>query len=177
MMRFLSVSLLLCGMAVPARAADLATIGCVDTKLDSIARAQALADVTHNLGVVGQRSAYSPSVVTAMREAAAACAKDNGWSPEAERSAALYTLAKISLPVVQQAVSERGLDPSALEAVWLTLPEDHRNKPLVTEDYRYLADSSIPEGPMRTRENGALMRTFFEFESIIQYSSYDFSQA
>ena len=57
------------------------------------------------------------------------------------------------------------------------LPEERRNKPLTNEDYRELADAAIPEGEGRTREAGALLRTFFEFQSILQYASTDFAAA
>lgn len=167
----------LLGCAVPAHAADLATIGCVDGKLDSAVRDQVAADVEKNLADTGQRGSYSPPVVEALKNAAAACAKDNGWAPAAERPAVLYTLAKLSLPVVQKAVADKGLDPAALEALWFALPEEQRNKPLETQTYRDLADAAVPEGDMRTQAMGALVHTFFEFESILQYASVDFAQA
>jgi hypothetical protein len=165
------------GLAVPAQAADLATIGCVGDKIDAATREAVEQDVTRNLGQTGQKNSYSSPVIEAMKAAAAACAKANGWGAGAERPAILYTLAKLSLPVAEKTATERGLDPAALEGVWLNLPEETRNKPLTTESYRELADAAIPEGDQRTRENGALLRTFFEFQSILQYASLDFAAA
>jgi hypothetical protein len=64
-----------------------------------------------------------------------------------------------------------------LETVWLTLPEETRNVPLTTETLRELADAAIPEGEQRTAEMGLLVGRFFQFLSVMQYASYDFSQA
>ena len=83
----------------------------------------------------------------------------------------------VSLPVVQGKVVERGLDPDALEALWLALPEEKRNRPLEAASYRDLADAAVPEGDQRTQEMGVLLHTFFEFESILQYASVDFAAA
>jgi hypothetical protein len=163
--------------AVPARAADLATIGCVGDKIDNGVRERVVQDVERNLGLIGQRSSYSPEVVQAMKDAGAACATEHGWSAPAGRLAILYALARLSLPVVQRVVGDRGLDPAGLEALFLALPEERRNKPLTNDDYRELADAAIPEGEGRTREAGALLRTFFEFQSILQYASTDFAAA
>lgn len=163
--------------AIPAHAADLGTLNCVYDKIDEATRTAIAEDVKHNLALVGQRGSYSDPVMKAMKDAGAACTTENKWSIEAERLAGLYTLAKLSLPTVQQAVTDRGLDPADLEENFLNLPEDVRNKPLATENYRVLADASIPEGPLRTRENGALLHTFFEFESILQYASAQFATA
>lgn len=176
---FRGVLLVLClaGIAVPAEAADLATLGCVEGKLDDATRAQIGKDVIRNLGLIGVRGNYSAAVVDALGKAGAACATENNWPAAAARPAILFTLAKLSLPVVQQVATERGLDASALEALFQALPEETRGKPLAAENYRQLADAAIPEGDGRTREAGALLHTFFEFESILQYASLDFSAA
>jgi hypothetical protein len=176
--RFLpGLILALMAVAAPARAADLATLDCIDARLVTATRDAIAADVERNLQQTGARSSYSPLVVAAVKEAAAACAAESGWSPAAIRLASLYTLAKNSLPTVQRVVRERGLDPSELEALFLALPQDDRNKPLTPEIYRQLADAAIPEGDQRTQQNGELLHTFFEFESILQYASLDFASA
>jgi hypothetical protein len=174
---FLPLALGLAVLAAPASAADLATIGCVGDKIDDGVRARVVQDVERNLGLIGQRSSYSPEVVQAMKDAGTACATEHGWSAPAVRLAILYALARLSLPVVQRVAGERGHDPAGLEALFQALPEERRNKPLTNEDYRALADAAIPEGEGRTREAGALLRTFFEFQSILQYASTDFAAA
>jgi hypothetical protein len=171
------LTLALTAIAAPARAADLATLDCIDAKLVPATRDQLAADVRHNLQQTGERKGYTPLVTAAVKEAAAACATENGWSPAAARLASLYTLAKNSLPAVQRVASERGLDPAELEALFLALPAEQRNKPLTPELYRQLADAAIPEGDLRTQANGELLHTFFEFESILQYASLDFASA
>jgi hypothetical protein len=164
-------------LAGPARAADLATLGCVEGKLGATVREQVAQDVERNLGVTDKRSSYSPPVVQALKDAGAACATEHSWTAAAARPAILFTLAKLSLPVVQRVASERGLDTAELEALFLALPDERRNKPLTNDDYRALADAAVPEGEARTREMGALVRTFFEFQSILQYASLDFAGA
>jgi hypothetical protein len=177
MRKILLLAFCIAGSAAPAQAADLSTLGCVEAKLDDATRVQIGKDVTRNLGLIGIRGSYSQSVTDAISKAATACTTENSWSPTAARLASLYTLAKLSLPVVQQVATERGMDASALEALFQGLPEETRNKPLGPESYRQLADSAIPDGDGRTREAGALLHTFFEFESILQYASLDFSAA
>lgn len=173
----LPLALSLIALAAPAHAADLGTLSCVEGKLDATTREQIAGDVERNLGIIERRSSYSAPVVEALRKAGADCTTEHGWTPAAARPAILYTLARLSLPVVQRVVAERGFDPAELEALFLALPEERRNKPLTTDDYRGLADAAVPEGDKRTRENGALVRTFFEFESILQYASLDFAAA
>ncbi len=178
-MRILGIGLLAaCALlSAPAHAADLATIGCVEDKLDAATRTQLVTDVEQNLKIIGLRSSYSPGVLQAVKDAAAACVTENKWTPAAARPAILFTLAKLSLPVVQRVARDRGLDPAAIEAVWLALPEEQRNKPLTNDAYHQLADAAIPEGPNRTQANGEMLRTFFDFESIMQYASVDFAAA
>lgn len=173
--RILGLAVLM--LATPAQAADLSTIGCIGDKLDAATREQIATDVAHNLEANKQGGKYSPSVIKAFNEAAAACATENRWPVAAGRPAILYTLAKFSLPTVQRIATERGLDVSALEVQWFALPEEQRNKPLTPELYHQLADAAIPEGEGRTQAMGTLVHTFFEFENILQSASVDFAKA
>src|SRR4051812_31698371 len=114
MLRILLPALCLVSAVAPAQAADLSTLGCVEGKFDDATRNQIGKDVTRNLGLIGLRGSYSQSVLDAAGKAGAACTSENGWTPAAARLAVLYTLAKLSLPVVQQAATDRGMDPAAL---------------------------------------------------------------
>lgn len=162
--------------AVPVHAADLATLGCVDEKLDGATRDRIGSEIARNLegGTVG--GGLSAEVTQGMRTAATLCAEAHGWSAAAARQAMLYTLAKLSLPTVERVAGERGLDSGALEALWFALPEEQRDKPLTPEAYRNLADAAIPEGEGRTQANGALLRTFFQFQSLMQSASVEFAK-
>lgn len=162
--------------AVPAHAADIATIDCIEEKLPLTLSAQLLLDVERNLNETGNPPAWSPEVVEGLKAAAIVCAQEHGWPQAALRPATLYARAKIGWPVAQRVVSEKGLDPAVLESVWLLLPEETRNAPLTIDSFRELADSAIPEGEQRTREMGELIREFFQFLSVMQYCSYEFSQ-
>ena len=165
------------GLAAPAHAADLATLGCVEEKLDVSARELLLKDVERNLAESGTRATYDPMAVGGVREAAAACGAEHGWSTAAVTAARLYTIAKVGFPIAQRVLGERGFDASTLEELWLALPEDKRNRPLAGPDYEELVKAAVTDEAMQTRENAELVSEFFGFLSVMQYSSYDFSQA
>ena len=74
-------------------------------------------------------------------------------------------------------LNERGFDPDAMEAIFLGLTEEQRNQPLTNELRLQLAESAIPDGPGRTAENGHFVSGFFQLLSVMQYASYNFSQA
>jgi hypothetical protein len=163
--------------AAPAHAADLATIDCVGQKLDAAVRAQVEADAVRNLGESGKRPSYDASVGEGLRTAAAACAKEHGWSPAAARAAGLYAMAKIGLPVAQRLVAERGFDPAALEDRFQELPEDNRNRPLTAQENQALIRSAVTDEAQQTRENAELLAEYFSFLGTIQYAAFDFSAA
>ncbi|MEI9852240.1 MAG: hypothetical protein WDN24_16875 [Sphingomonas sp.] len=171
------LSLGLCALAAPARAADLATLGCVSEKLPLLAKAQVEIDVERNLRETGKRPSFDPKLLAALKAATEACAAANRWPAEALQPAALYTRAKLGWNVAQRVAAERGFDPAVLETVWLTLSEEQRNAPLGVDGYRMLADAAIPEGDQRTRENGEFISEFYQILSLIQYCSYDFARA
>lgn len=161
--------------AVPARAADLATIDCVSGKLDAATKAQLEADAARNLGEAGKRPTYDPSVSRGLNDAAAACAKDNGWSPAATKAAGIYALAKIGLPVAQRVVGEHGFDAAALEDQFQALPEETRDRPLTAAENQELIKAAVTDEAKQTRENAELLAEFFAFLSTIQYAAHDFS--
>lgn len=178
MLRILLISLVvLAGLAAPARAADIATIDCIEEKLPLTLSAQLVLDVERNLTETGKPPSFSPEVVEGLKAAAIVCAQDHGWPQAALQPATLYARARISWPVAQRIASEKGLDPAVLESVWLGLSEETRNAPLTVDSYRQLADAAIPEGEQRTREMGELIGEFFQLLSVMQYCSYQFSQA
>ena len=176
MLRAVLPFLLAFGLAAPAHAADLGTIGCTVDKLDDATREQIGKDVEAGLSEGGTPPANS-AATAALRDAVSACATEHGWPQAALRPAALYARTRVGWPTAQRIAAERGLDPAVLETVWLTLPEEVRNVPLTTETLRELADAAIPEGEQRTQEMGLLVGRFFQFLSVMQYASYDFSQA
>jgi hypothetical protein len=174
MKMFVPIALL--ALPLPAQAADLATLGCVEETLPLTIRAQLVLDAERNLNETGARPSYDPSVVEALKTTTVACATKHGWPQTALQSATLYARARVAWPVAQRIASEKGLDPAVLETVWLALPEDQRNVPLTVDNYRELADAAIPEGEQRTREMGEFISEFFQLLSVMQYSSYAFSQ-
>ena len=173
-----SAALLAClaVFAAPAQAADLATIGCISDKLPLTAKAQIVIDVERNLTEAGKKHSYAPAALQAVRAAATACAAENKWPEAAVRPAMLYTLAKIGWPTAQRVAAARGLDTAGLEEAWGALPEETRNVPLTPEVNGQLADATVAEAD-RTPEKAELVGEFFGFLSLIQYTSYEFSQA
>jgi hypothetical protein len=177
MLRFLLLALCLAGVAAPAHAADLATLDCVADKIALPIRAQIVLDVEHNLAALGKPPSYDPRVTGAIGAAGKLCAEENHWPEAAEKPAMLYALASLGWPTAQKIVGERGFDMGALEAAWTALPEEKRNQPLAQTDYQELVKGFITDEALQTRENAELVKQCFGFLSVIQASSYEFSQA
>jgi hypothetical protein len=172
---FIAAFLALGAASVPAHAADLATIDCVSGKLDAAIKAQIEADAARNLGEAGKRPSYDPSVGRGLNDAAAACAKDNGWSPAATKAAGIYALAKIGMPTAQRVVAERGFEPATLEDQFQALPEETRNRVLTAAENQGLIRAAVTDEARQTRENAELLAEFFAFLSTLQYAAHDFS--
>ena len=177
MIRTILAAAVLLFAALPAAAADLATIDCVGQKLDAAARAKVEADAARNLDETGKRPSYDPAVSAGLRTAAAACAKEHKWSAAAAKAAASYALAKIGLPTAQRVIGERGFDSAALEDRFQGLAEDKRNRPLSAADAQALVIASVTEEAQQTRENAELLGEYFMFLSTLQYAAFDFAQA
>lgn len=163
--------------ALPAHAADLATIDCVLGKLQPALKTQIEAEVTRNLNESGKRPTYDPVIWSGMRIAAAACATENKWSDAAIVAARIYTLAKIGWPIAQRVVGEKGFDAAALEDQFQALPEDTRNGLLTKEQVQALVIAAVPDKARQTPENAELLNEFFLFASTIQYAAFDFAKA
>jgi len=175
-MRALATAALL-GLALPAHAADLATIDCVAGKLSAAAAAKLHADVARNMADSGKRPSYDPGVGGSIASAAAACGLEHNWSEAAIKAARTYTLAKVGLPIAQRVIGERGFDAAELEDRFQALPEETRNRPLSVGDSQQLVRGSVTDEAKQTRENAELLAEYFAFLSTIQYASFDFSQA
>ena len=174
---FWTTALALTAIAAPAHAADLATIGCVAGKLDADTTARLHADVSRNMAESGKRPSYDPAVGSAIGAAAASCAEENGWSEAAVKAARVYTLARVGWPVAQRVIGERGFDAALLEAQFQALPEEVRNRPLTAAEMQELLKAAVTDEARQTRENAEMLGEFFGFLNIIQYASYEFSQA
>ena len=176
-MRFLLPVAAVLLAATPAHAADLATIGCIANKIELPVRAQIALDVERNLTETGQRHSYDARVTNAISLAGKLCASENGWSDAALKPAMLYALSSLGWPTAQRVATEHGFDMAALELAWETLPEETRNRPLLQPVYETLVKGFITDEEKQTRANAEMIAECFGFLSIIQYSSYEFSQA
>jgi hypothetical protein len=174
-MRILAPALLL--LAVPAHAADLATIDCVAGKVSAATTAKLHADVSRNMAESGKRPNYDPAVGGGIASAAAACGLEHDWSEAAIKAVRVYTLAKLGLPIAERVIGERGFEAATLEERFLALPEDTRNRALTTAESQDLIKESVTDEAKQTRENAELLAEYFAFLSTIQYASFDFSQA
>jgi hypothetical protein len=175
-MRIIAIAALLT-FAMPAHAADLATIDCVAGKLAPAVTAKLHADVSRNMVESGKRPSYDPAVGGSIASAAAACGLEHDWSEAAIKAARVYTLAKLGLPIAERVIAERGFEAAALEDRFQTLPEETRNRPLTATENQELIKGSVTEEAKQTRENAELLAEYFAFLSTIQYASFDFSQA
>jgi hypothetical protein len=163
--------------AAPAHAADLATLGCIAGKVELPIRAQIVIDVERNLTEAGKKHSYDPRVLTAINLAAAKCAAEHGWPEAALRPARLYAIATLGWPTAQKIAAERGFDMAELEEAWATLPEETRNQPLPQSEYETLVRGFVTDEALQTRENAELVSECFGFLSVLQYASFEFSQA
>ena len=106
-----------------ARAADVATIGCVGTLLNQ-ATANAISDdfqaslerVQSGLAdpLAQKGSASDPAVRAEVDKAVLRCGELNGWTVAARAAASEYTLKKLALPLFEAAVLNDGLDPGQI---------------------------------------------------------------
>jgi hypothetical protein len=171
------VTAALLAFAVPAHAADLATIDCVAGKIGKEAAARLHADVSRNMTESGKRPSYDPAVGGSIASAAAACGLEHNWSEAAIKAARVYTLAKLGLSVAQRVIGDRGFDAAELEDRFQALAEETRNRPLTAAESQDLIKGSVTDEAKQTRENAELLAEYFAFLSTIQYASFDFSQA
>ncbi|MBB5710867.1 hypothetical protein [Sphingomonas xinjiangensis] len=163
--------------AIPAQAADLATLDCVSTKLDAAVRGQIESEATAALVETGKRLTYSPAVGQGLGTAAKACAAEHKWTSAAAKAAGFYALAKIGLPLARKAVEEKGFDASALEDQFQALPEDKRTRVLTAQDTQALVQAAVTEESQQTRANAELLAEYFSFLSTAHYAAHDFSAA
>ena len=175
-MRIIATAALL-ALAIPAHAADLATLDCVAGKVSAAVVAKLHADVSRNMAESGKRPSYDPGVGGSIASAAAACGLEHNWSEAAVKAARVYTLARLGLPVAQRVIGERGFEAAELEERFQALPEETRNRPLTAAESQALIRGSVTDEAKQTRENAELLAEYFAFLSTIQYASFDFSQA
>lgn len=171
------IALMGLALSAPAQAADLSTVECVREKLQPTLRAQIEADVTRNFTESTLRPTYDEAVGSGLRIAAAACADEHGWSETAISAARIYTLAKLSIPIGEKFVAERGFDLGTLEHNYASLPEDARNRPLSKEEMQRIVIESVTDKAMQTHENALLLNKFFLILSTLEFAAWEFSQA
>lgn len=161
--------------ALPAHAADLATIDCVVTKIQPALTTQIEADITRNLSESGKRPSYDPVVGSGLRLAAMACGTENKWSEAAIAAARVYAIAKIGWPIAQRVVREKGFDAEELEDRFQQLSQETRDRPLTAEETQALVIASVTDEKLQTRENAELLNEFFAFQNTLQYAAFNFS--
>lgn len=175
-MAFASLSLLAPSLSAPAQAADRSKVECVVEKLKPALRAQIEADVARNFTEATLRPTYDDAVGSGLRIAAAECATENRWSEAAVSAARIYALAKLSLPIGEKFVVERGFNLGELRQNFSALSEAKRNRPLSKEDMQQIVIASVTDPTKQTRENALLLNKFFLILSTLQFAAWDFSQ-
>ncbi|MES2443479.1 MAG: hypothetical protein V4574_11675 [Pseudomonadota bacterium] len=110
--------------AMPAAAADLATLGCVRDQMTAPVRAEiassarALAD--------GKSAAASQGLRDGLRLTADACAKRHGWSDAAREAAQTHALVAASLEALRPLAPARGVDLAVITAALHSLTDAQR---------------------------------------------------
>lgn len=176
-MRKILAVFLLSAIAVPAYAADLATIDCVVRKIQPALKEQVEGDVTRSFTDNTPRPIFDSIVNTGLSAAAKACAIEHKWTPAAATAARDYALAKLGMPIAEKFITEKGFETAELETQFGLLPEETRNRQLTKEEMQQLVIASVPEEAKQTRENAALLNKYYLMLSTVQFASWNFSQA
>ncbi|WP_066795812.1 hypothetical protein [Sphingomonas soli] len=164
-------------LAVPANAADLATIDCVTQKLQPALKELIEAEVTRSFAEGATRANFDPAVNSGLRLAATNCAIEHKWSEAAATAARDYALGKLSLPIGEKFVAQKGFDVADLETHFGALAEEVRNRPLTKEEMQALVIASVTDEEKQTRENAALLNNYYLILSTVQYAAWNFTQA
>lgn len=160
-------------IATPARAADVATLSCVEDGLDKNARTLLLADLETNLKNSGGTQTYRPETVTAIQAVARACQTKHGWTTEAAQAAILYTMPKIGWPLADRMGRAKGLNPDALAKRFRALPEAERNDAINDNVLGKLARGSLAAGEINS-DNAALAGALYGLLGLREKALADF---
>jgi hypothetical protein len=158
---------------VPAYAADMATLGCVEQSLDANARKLLLDDLTINLSNSGKEQSYRPETIQAVQAVALACKAKHGWTTEAAQAAILYTMPKIGWPTADRMGRAQGLNPDALAKRFRALPEAKRKDAINDEVLGGLARGSLAAHEI-TADNAALAGALYGLLALQEKALYDF---
>ena len=114
-------------LAGPARAADLAQIGCA---LDGVSEGQRAEIAASALKMVGgdRQAQIAPEDQAALQQAAVACQARYSWSDEATASAIVYTNWAISVPGIEKYLHEtKGINSTTARAMLSALTPAQRD--------------------------------------------------
>lgn len=157
----------------PARAADVATLGCVENGLDANARKLLIDDLTTNLDNAGKDQSYRPETVQAIQAVALACKTKHGWTTEAAQAAILYTMPKIGWPTADRMARAHGLNPDALAKRFRALPDAERNNAINDDVLGKLARGSLAAGEING-DNAALAGALYGLLALREKAMVDF---
>jgi len=158
---------------MPAHAADVATLGCVEAGLDANARKLLLDDLTVNLNNAGKEQHYRPETVQAIQQVALACKAKHGWSTPAAEASVFYTTATIGWPVADRLARAQALDPDALAKRFRALPDAERNDALNEAVLGKLARGSLDAGELKG-DNAALAGALYGLLALREKALVDF---
>jgi len=162
-------------VAVPAHAADWATIGCVEQGLDANARKLLIDDLTTNLNNSGGEQSYRPETVQAIQAVALACKTKYGWTTEAAQAAILYTMPKVGWPTADRMARAHGLNPDALAKRFRALPDAERNDAINDDVLGKLARGSLEAGEIKA-DNAALAGALYGLLALQEKAQVDFKK-
>ena len=167
----LAFALGLTAVAVPARAADVATIGCVDQKITPSLRQRLSADIEKGLLVELEAD---PAIREELLALGRQCRSQFGWSEAATTAAVAVTRAGIGRAVAEKVARARGIDVGKVLQIWMDLPFDVRKRQITSETLNQLGAALTKAGIFKKDGDGALVGKLVAFYSIADFSRQDF---
>ena len=183
MIRYLLAALL--GItAVPAQAADIATIGCVEDHLTADGLTLLNGDIVRVVehaaaGGNGPTPPMSDEAKAAMVRATAPCVETHGWSPAAVRFSILYTVGKLTAPLADRALRGRGMNPDAIVAIYEEAPQEQRNRMFDASLYALVTGRLVSAGVLEstTDPRGYLVGTMLGALNLMSFGRAEFIKA
>lgn len=165
-----------------ARAADMATLGCLEQSLDPAVRTTLVADIEANLGNPDRPSTYRPETQAGIRAAVGICREKHGWSERAAFFATVHLIPAVGWPLVDRVARNAKLDPLIIERRFLALPRAEQigaidddlqlNRPAIEK----VAQASLAAKEI-VDENATLAGALFGLLALREWSRHRFAAA
>ena len=175
MIRFaIAVVLAMTAWAVPARAADVATIGCIAAKIPQALYDRVAADVAQRLL---DRTDADPALREEIRAMGGQCGEQYGWSDPAIEAAVSFTYGDICLKAAQAIARDKGVDLDILARTWADFPEDLRIHRFSQDTLNSFGAKLRAAGMFTNRDHAWILGKLVAYLNVIAFSRQDFIDA